>query len=95
MADERGGHKADYVPSLGGAARAKKDARARLYVEERQGLTVGAAGRGSGLKYRTIGQIWTKKGVRGRWGLDPIEARSDRHNRELAQTPPRRVSLKV
>ncbi|MGZ3337051.1 MAG: hypothetical protein ACXWOV_18125, partial [Isosphaeraceae bacterium] len=38
LLDETRGHKADYVPSLEGAARGKKDGRAGSYVESWQGV---------------------------------------------------------
>ena len=88
-------HKADYVPSREGAARAKDLAAVGRYVEWRQGLRRWGEDWGIGLKYRTIGEIWTKNGARGQGGLGLTEARSYRHNRGVAGMVPFRVSLRV
>ena len=78
--DERPEHKANYVPSSEGAARGQKDGRAGGYVESSQGVTDRGEGRGIGLTSRINLKIGTKKGVPGRWGFGPVEARFYRHS---------------
>jgi hypothetical protein len=75
LLDERREHKADYVPSLEGAARAKKDARARPYIESWQGVRRRGEGRRFGLKSRINLKIGSKNGLRWLAGFGLMEAR--------------------